>query len=829
MTSSSYVYLTVGICAAVFLTFAWKFGPLFDHFREHKQWPRPQSRLWELQGKFLVVFFLCSTANWLQVPYDLPLYERYGLDHTDMGQLLVTGFLSSLVFAGVGGYLADSYGRRLACQVYCVLTVVACLTRHFSSIGILLCGRVFQGMATSILNSAFEAWFVSELRRARSDAAEMSNALAHMHLGGSAAAVLSTALAASLSAVTGRGGSQPSHALNSGGYCVPFDLAAFLALASLALMGVLWRENSGEISREFGLSTAFRLVAEDPKVLLCGVVVALFEATFFLLHFYYAGALKEGAGENDIRDYYSYMNDPDAHDGFISWGLVYLILAVFLMAGIAVFGILAGSLRDTRLAPEALLCGALLASGVALAVSLLPSSRSGLLASLVIFQLFSGIYWPAMAAVKGSVVEEGIRATAYSLYRVPLNFLTLGVMLVSVSWRFAFGCGAVASLLAFVVAAFQFRRSKKDAWQPACRSQHFELRDADQDTAETRLLEAGGLSGSKLGSESMSESFESTAALLPAGASDGGSWFAADTDKVTRLQAVARGNLARKELAVQHEKVTKLQAVHRGRAVRLRREKEIKAATKLQATHRGHAVRKRSSLGWWPDEHTECSPREIKCPRGHSMELQLADTGFCDRCGRTVEVGELVHECSECDFFLCSDCQNQESSEPQGKRTVFGATERFEPVVEAEEPAISIEQAASSKTTCLKGHPLKSWECDVTCECDGCAKPIGKGEAVMDCEVCDYVLCHTCNGGTPAPQVRHAPAAAKMPPPISMVKCPQGHLMKKWISDTSGDCDGCSRAIPLGEAVLECQTCDYLLCKDCIARQQRSLDNVPTD
>ena len=63
-------------------------------------------------------------------------------------------------------------------------------------------------------------------------------------------------------------------------------------------------------------------------------------------------------------------------------------------------------------------------------------SQAGLLASLVVFQLFSGIYWPAMATVKGSVVEEGIRATVYSLYRVPLNFLTFGVMLVSVSWRF---------------------------------------------------------------------------------------------------------------------------------------------------------------------------------------------------------------------------------------------------------------------------------------------------------------------------------------------------------------------------------------------------------
>jgi MFS family permease len=823
MTSSSAVFLTVGIIAAGLFTCLWQLGPIFYHFKEHQQWPRLQSRLWELQGKFLVVFFLCSTANWLQVPYDLPLYEKYGLDHVDMGQLLVIGFLSSLVFASFGGFLADTYGRRLACEVYCVLTIFACFTRHFSSIGILLCGRVFQGIATSILNSAFEAWFVSELRSARSDAAEMNNALAHMHLGGAAAAVLSTALAASLSDIVKfRESNDSSAVLHSGGYCVPFDLAALIALAALALMAVLWKENSGALSREIGLSTSFRLVAEDPKMLSCGVVVALFEAAFFLVHFYYAGALKEGAEDNGIHDYYSYIDNPDAHDSFISWGIVYMILKVFLMAGIAVFGIGAGSLRDTRVLPEALLCGALLVSGAAVIVSLLPSSNSGVIASLIVFQLSSGIYWPAMAAVKSSVVTEGIRATVYSLYQVPLNFITFGVMLVSVSWRFAFACGAAASLLAFVVAAAQFKTSKKEAWQPACRSQQLELRDADQDAADAaQLLEAGELSGGKGGNESTGESFESAAPLLPTSRIEGSSWFQwgrigeEATNAVTRVQAMARGKLARKELAAQTEMVTKLQAAQRGKAVRQRREQEAKAATKLQAVHRGRATRKRSARGWWPDEHPDYSPNGGNCPWGHPMDLQLAESGFCDKCGRTLELGELVFECDQCDFFICGDCQ------PPGaqRKPAAEATERLDSVVEAAEPAISTDPAIPSKKTCLKGHPLKSWVCDSTGECDGCGKTIENGETVMDCEPCDYMLCRSCfEGGSPAPQVQQASAAAKVPPPSSSLKCPLGHTLQEWTNNTTGECDVCGRNIPIGEAVLDCEPCDYYMCKMCIPK-----------
>jgi len=461
---------------------------------------------------------------------------------------------------------------------------------------------------------------------------------------------------------------------------------------------------------------------------------------------------------------------------------------------------------------------------------------------------------------------------------VPLNFITFGVMLVSISWRVAFGCGAAASLLAFAVAAAQFRSSKKEAWQPACRSQHFELRDAGQDAAAARLLEAGELSSSKWGNEPMNESFESTAALLgevptnderrspsksdervPTNAAHSGSWFSWDnieastTSALTRLQAMARGNAARKELAERHEMAKKLQAAQRGKAVRRRREEMVKAATKLQAVHRGHVIRKRSSRGWWPEDHPEYSPQGGNCPWGHPMDLQLAESGFCDRCERTLELGELVFECYECDFFLCGDCHSQEPPEPRHK-PIAEATDRLEPVVvateppistepavpvveateppisteravpvvEATEPPISTERAVSFRKTCLKGHPLEAWVCDSIGACDSCAKPIENGETAMDCEACDYMLCNKCYyGGSEVPQVQQASAAAKMTPPSSSLRCPLGHPLQEFINDTSGECDGCSRAIQVGEVVMDCESCDYYLCKSCTSQQQR--------
>lgn len=53
-------------------------------------------------------------------------------------------------------------GRRSSCVLYAVLYVAACITKHFANFWILITGRIFGGIATSILYSAFESWLVCE-------------------------------------------------------------------------------------------------------------------------------------------------------------------------------------------------------------------------------------------------------------------------------------------------------------------------------------------------------------------------------------------------------------------------------------------------------------------------------------------------------------------------------------------------------------------------------------------------------------------------------------------------------------------------------------------
>ena len=53
-------------------------------------------------------------------------------------------------------------GRKRAGLLYVATYTLGCLTKHGNNFGVLLVGRIFCGVATSLLYSAFESWLVAE-------------------------------------------------------------------------------------------------------------------------------------------------------------------------------------------------------------------------------------------------------------------------------------------------------------------------------------------------------------------------------------------------------------------------------------------------------------------------------------------------------------------------------------------------------------------------------------------------------------------------------------------------------------------------------------------
>merc|ERR1719284_371085 len=101
--------------------------------------------------------------------------------------------------------------------------------------------------------------------------------------------------------------------------------------------------------------------------------------------------------------------------------------------------------------------------------------------------------------------------------------------------------------------------------------------------------------------------------------------------------------------------------------------------------------------------------------------------------------------------------------------------------------------AGRKGATCRKGHVLQT-AAAMAGKCDGCDKPVLKGQLVMDCRQCNFYLCKTC---------------------VSISQCPNSHALQKWVCQSGGVCDGCSDVVQKGQVVTDCRKCDWFLCQKC--------------
>lgn len=150
-------------------------------------------------------------------------------------------------------------------------------------------GRLLGGIATSLLFSIFEAWLI----RAHADAnlkSWLSKSFTWAAYGNSVVAIASGLLAnhaahgSSMHAVR-------EEVLYMGGYLEPFDIALVVSLACGLAAMQLWEENYGEEGSDGkegggewydGLRTAFTATMRSHEILLCGMVISLYEGSMYV-------------------------------------------------------------------------------------------------------------------------------------------------------------------------------------------------------------------------------------------------------------------------------------------------------------------------------------------------------------------------------------------------------------------------------------------------------------------------------------------------------------------------------------------------------------------
>jgi MFS family permease len=125
-----------------------------------------------LKWSFLAIWALVKFSDWLQGPFFHQVYANLRDEHGQpvltpalLRVVWLTGFASSGVFAFVGGVLADRFGRRTACALCCACYCMSLVLTHFPSVQAAMASRVFSGVASCLLHSAFEGWINGVARK----------------------------------------------------------------------------------------------------------------------------------------------------------------------------------------------------------------------------------------------------------------------------------------------------------------------------------------------------------------------------------------------------------------------------------------------------------------------------------------------------------------------------------------------------------------------------------------------------------------------------------------------------------------------------------------
>lgn len=136
-------------------------------------WPGPP----ESRGSSpLLLFFLGLTVVVTSKGPHLYAVYKYDkkLEETYVAALYATGFISAALSAVFVGQLADKFGRKRACLIYCATYTACCLSMLSDNLYILFGGKLCGGVSTTLLYSVFDAWMITEYHKRGLEAEHLS-------------------------------------------------------------------------------------------------------------------------------------------------------------------------------------------------------------------------------------------------------------------------------------------------------------------------------------------------------------------------------------------------------------------------------------------------------------------------------------------------------------------------------------------------------------------------------------------------------------------------------------------------------------------------------
>lgn len=355
------------------------------------------------QLEYYQVYFLALSADWLQGPYLYKLYQHYQFLESQIAIIYVCGFAASVFFGLISTVLADWVGRKKSCILFSLTYSICCLTKLSQDYFVLIVGRILGGLSTSLLFTAFEAWYIHEHTQRHDFPTEwinltVSQASFWNHIIAIGAGIIANIFAEWFGL----------------GPVAPFMVSIpFLMLTGIFIMRS-WNENYGNPRiRFFKMCTdGLKCLVSDRRVLLLGTIQALFESVVYIFIFLWTPVL-----------------DPYGPP----LGIVFSSFMAASMIGSSLYRI--ATSKKYHLQPMHILSLSVLMvffSLFMLTFSTNPGQENpseSFLAFLLI-ELACGLYFPALGFLRRKVIPETSQVGVMNWFRVPLNLLAcLGLLI----------------------------------------------------------------------------------------------------------------------------------------------------------------------------------------------------------------------------------------------------------------------------------------------------------------------------------------------------------------------------------------------------------------
>jgi len=354
------------------------------------------------QKSFFLVYFLALLGDWLQGPYVYKLYAYYGFKESDIAVLYVAGFASSVLFGTCTGPLADIFGRRRVAISFSVIYTFCCLTKLSSSFTVLFVGRIFGGIATSMLFSTFESWYVYEHSERHGYPGEWVGITFSITTFWNGIIAIFAGIISNIGAET-----------LGYGPVAPF----VVALAPLVLCGVLvirsWEENYGNRKSNFSSSCmeGLRIIFTDTNILLLGIIQSLLESCMYIFVFLWTPILDKGS---------------------TPLGMTFSCFMVCIMIGSSTFSVLSSrGHSQAQILKYTLYCISATMAVCCYTARPEASSQDTIVsfAAFLVLEVGIGMYFPAISYLRSQVIPESYRANVMNWFRVPMNIITCGALM----------------------------------------------------------------------------------------------------------------------------------------------------------------------------------------------------------------------------------------------------------------------------------------------------------------------------------------------------------------------------------------------------------------